>query len=139
MPTTIEARIEKALLERVNTITVSPALPIAWPNVNYTPSPSTRYLRVNHIPNRAGRVHISSTAAHRRYGVLQMTAFLPKNGGPTNATELAGAVAAHFPADHEMTVEGVTVRVTEAPSIAQALPDDTHWMVPITVPYECWA
>lgn len=137
MPST-ESTIESALFSRVGGFVVSPALPVAWPNVSF-PKPAGGYLRVTHIPNASRRLFLSSNAPHQRLGLLQVDVFVPKNQGASGATEIAGEVAQHFPADLPMRADGLTVRVTKAPDIGPALVDDTHWQVPVTIRYEAFA
>lgn len=137
MPT-IQSQIEAALFSRVASMALSPAMPIAWPNVSYSP-PTTGYIRVTHVPNIARRLFLGSTDPHQRLGLLQVDAFTPLNKGASAATEIAGKVAEHFPADLKMTSGTVTVRVTKAPDVSQAIADDAFWFVPVTVSYEVFA
>lgn len=137
MPT-IQGSIEAALFARVASLALSPAIPVAWPNVSFTP-PTAGYLRVTHVPNIARRLFLGSTDPHQRLGLLQVDAFTPLNKGASAATEIAGMVAEHFPADLKMTSGTVTVRVTKAPDVAQAIADDAFWFVPVTVSYEAYA
>lgn len=137
MPT-IQSEIEAALFARVASFTYSPAIPVAWPNVSMNPKPA-RYLRVNHIPNTSRRLFVGSSAPHQRLGLLQVDVFTPLNQGPSTATEIAGLVAAHFPADLRLTTGSplkVVGRVAKAADVGPALPDDTHLMTPVTVAYE---
>jgi hypothetical protein len=135
---TIQFSIEAALFARVAALVLSPALPVAWPNVAFT-KPVGGYLRVTHVPNIARRLFIGSTDPHQRLGLLQVDVFAPLNKGASTATEIAGKVAEHFPCDFRMISDGVTARVTKAPDVAQAMADDTHWMVPVMVRYEVFA
>lgn len=48
--------------------------------------------------------------------------------------EVAGKVAAHFPADLKITYGGVTVRVAAVPTVVRSIDD-----VLVSVPYECFA
>ncbi|TPL06684.1 DUF4128 domain-containing protein [Mesorhizobium sp. B2-4-11] len=135
MPT-IETSTEAALFARVAALVLSPVLPIAWPNVAFT-KPAGGYLRVTHVPNTNRRLFLGSNDPHQRMGLLQVDVFKPLNMGASTATEIAGLVAAHFPCDLRLTSGGVTVRVTKAPDVSQAIADDTHWLVPVTVRYTC--
>lgn len=135
---TIQSEIEAALFARVAAFTFSPAIPVAWPNVSMTLKPA-RYLRVNHIPNTSRRLFVGSSAPHQRLGLLQVDVFTQLNQGTSAATEIAGLIAAHFPADLRLTIGSplkIVGRVTKAADVGPALPDDTHWMVPMTVYYE---
>lgn len=138
MASTKEGHIEQALFLRVKSLSLSPATPIAWPNKSFTPPPSAGYLRVTHIPNINTRPFLESDAPHQRLGILQIDVFKPKNRGTAVATDAAGAIAAHFPADLEMKSGTVTVSVSKTPDVRQALPDDAHWMVPVIIRYESY-
>lgn len=135
---TIQSNIETALFARVAALVLSPALPIAWPNLAFT-RPATGFLRVTHVPNINRRLFIGSRDPHQRLGLLQVDVFTPLNKGASTATEIAGKVAEHFACDLKMISGGVTARVTKAPDVAQAVTDDTHWLVPVTVQYEVFA
>jgi len=137
MPTT-ESTIESALFSRMAAFEASPALQVAWPNVSFQ-KPAGGYLRVTHIPNASRRVFLASNAPHQRLGLLQVDVFVPKNQGASGATEIAGQVAQHFPADLPLRADGLTLRVAKAPDIGPALADDTHWQVPVTIRYEAFA
>lgn len=134
----IETSIWLALKARVEALVLSPVLPIAWPNLSFT-KPATGYLRVTHVPNMNRRLFIGSTGPHQRLGLLQIDVLGKKNENIAVAVEVAGKVAAHFPTDLRMRYGDVTVRVTAAPTVAQPMDDDTHVLVPVTVPYECFA
>ncbi|MGX5827366.1 DUF4128 domain-containing protein [Mesorhizobium sp. 43Arga] len=134
----IETSIWLALKGRVAALTLSPVLPIAWPNEDFT-KPITGYLRVTHVPNVNRRIMIGSAEPHQRLGLLQVDLFAKKNQDASVAAEIAGQVAAWFPNDLRMTYGAVSVRVLAAPVVAQAIADDTHWLVPVSVEYECFA
>lgn len=135
MPT-IETAIWQALRARVAALVLSPALPVAYPNETFI-KPLSGYLRVTLLPNTNERLFVGSVEPHRRLGLLQVDVFAKKNQNVAVAIEIAGKVAAWFPADLRMAFDPVTVRVTAAPSVAQPIDDDTHLMVPVTVPWRC--
>ncbi|MGI8389298.1 phage tail terminator-like protein [Brucella anthropi] len=62
-----------------------------------------------------------------------------QHGGATKSTENAGKVAEHFPTDLKLPKDGLSVRITKAPDIAQGFSDETHWQVPLTISYDCFA
>lgn len=135
---TVETAIWLALKDRVESLALSPAHSIAWPNEAFTP-PSGGYLKVEHIPNRTLRVFIPSDAPHHYRGILQIGVMEKLNQDLAVALEVAGDVADHFPADLRLTAYGVTVRVAGHPSIGPALPQSTHLMIPVSVEYEAYA
>jgi hypothetical protein len=134
----VETEIEAALLARLDALVLSPPMPVAWPNMAFI-KPLGGYVRVSHVPNSSQRLTIGSDGPHRRRGLLQVDIFHPKNEGPAFATSHAGQVAAWFPADLKLYSGQVTVRVAKAADIAMAMADATHWQVPVTVSYECFA
>ncbi|WP_309086392.1 DUF4128 domain-containing protein [Chelativorans sp.] len=131
----IETALWLALRARVETLVLTPALPIAWPNESFSP-PLTGYLRVNWIPNLNRRLFLRGSDPHQRLSLLQIDVFAKLNRPVGEALEVAGKVAAHFPADLSMGAHGVMARVTKAPDVAQPLREDTHLMVPVTISIE---
>lgn len=135
---TIEGSIEAALFTRVASLVLSTAMPVAWPNLSFEPI-LTGYLMVTHLPNGNRRMFIGSGEPHQRLGLLQVSVFAPKNKGPTPATEMAGKVAEHFPCDLKLVSGDVSLRITKAPDVIQAMANDPFWHVPVRISYECWA
>lgn len=137
MPTT-ETKIWQAIKTRAKSLVLNPVHPVAWPNEAFSP-PTTGYLRVNHIPNINNRLFIRGADPHQRLSILQIDVFEKINEDASVAIELAGLVAAHFPADLKMFFEGVGARVTRAPEVAQTMPDGSHSLTPVTIPIEVFA
>lgn len=135
---TLESKIEGALFYRVFNMALDPPLRIAWPNEDFEPNGQT-YLVVDHMPNQTDRLFLGSNDPQRRQGILQITVRGKLSERAIVFTEIAGQVAAHFPTDLPMRREGITVKVTKAPSIAPALVDGPNWSVPVSINYECFA
>ncbi|GAA4169097.1 phage tail terminator-like protein [Shinella granuli] len=129
----IETSQWMALKARIQSLTLSPALPVVWPK-GVAPA-SGKYLRADWVLNRVQRRAVSSDGAQIRPGILQLSIFSPIS--PSEAAEvdmeLAGQIAEHFPTDHRMTFGGVSVRVQRAPSISQAYRTDAYWITPVSV------
>lgn len=144
----IETSIWLALRGRVQSVVLSPVLPISWPNEPFTPPQVNDkpgpYLRVTHLPNQTDRIFIGSNDPHRYQGILQISLFSALDQSPAvpgAVIEQAGQIAAHFPADLRLSHSGVTVRITKRPSIAQGMRDDasSRWHTPVSIFYECYA
>lgn len=144
---TVETSIEAALFARAGALVLLPPMPIAWPNFAFPgkdssgkekPTPEL-YFRVTHLPNVNRRLFLGSSDPHQRLGLLQMDVFVPLDRGASTATEIAGKVAEHFACGTEMWSGSLRVSVTKAPDVARAMPDGTHWMVPVSIQYECFA
>lgn len=137
MPT-VEESIEAALFARAASLTFTPALPVSWPNVSFTP-PAGPHLKVQHFPNGSQRLFAKGSNPHILAGILQITAVAPLNSGSVPATQMAGKITEHFPADLPMTSGDVRVRVTQRPSQAPPIKTDATWEVPVSIPYEAFA
>lgn len=144
---TVEEKIEAALFGRVATLELMPALPVAWPNVDFPgknaggtprPKPAT-YLAVQHFPNRNVRLVIKGSGPHLRQGILQVTVVGEMNKGAALCTKAAGEAASHFPADLTLSSDGVEVRIEAAPDVAPAMRDDAAWSVPVSIRYQVFA
>lgn len=141
MANTVEGAIEQVLLARLAALVLSPPHPVAWPNNNFSKPADNRYIEARFVPNAANRVFIDSDGPHQRIGFLQVNVRDGLNKGP-RITDIAGAVAEHFPADLRLHhAIGLSVRITSAPDVGSALIETTSpgILVPILVPWECWA
>lgn len=121
--------IHAALKARIEALTFSPAIPVAWPNKDYTPN-GERFLQVTILPAPNQRMTID--ALHRRSGSVIITVASRVNNGSGEGDGLADAVAAHFPADLKLG----SVRITASPSIREGFPDGGYWRTPVVIPFE---
>lgn len=128
----IEPDIYTALSQRVATI--PGGLPIAWPNVKFTRPGSGEYLEVAFIPNTALRLGVNTLTPHRHLGLLQVSAWAPRNSGAPIAS--AGRIVDHFPADLVLTAGSAEVRVTKTPDMAGMIVDDNLVQIPVTIDWE---
>lgn len=141
MPTVPE-KIEAALFTRALALSITGDPPLAWPNIPFPDEGEDKpltFIEVRHFPNRNTRVLISA-APHMRQGILQFTIFTPRNDGYDLATQLAGEIAEHFPADLDMFEDDVRVRVQQAPDIipAEVTEDQVSWSTRVDVRYDCF-
>lgn len=134
-----ESDIMAALFGRVASFVASPALPIAWPNVVFTPPANQRYLRVQFVPNVANRLFLGSAEPHQLLGLLQLSVYGSKGSGEATTRALAASVAAHFPADLELSTGGTTVRVTKRAEVRDMLVEDAAIQIPLIVSWEAFA
>lgn len=129
----------EALFARVASQVFSPVLPVAWPNVSFTPPANQRYLRVQFVPNVANRFLIDSDGAHQHLGLLQVSVCWTKGAGETAPREIAGAVAAHFPCDLKLTSGSVRVRITKRPDVSDIIVEDAAIQIPVMIAWETYA
>jgi hypothetical protein len=134
MATGIEAKIFEGLMARMASLTTSPSMPVAWPNVSYDP-PSTGYLRVSHLPNETDQVTLGTSGQNRHMGLLQVDVMWPKGEGSVDPLEVAAQVVAHFKRGTTFTQNSVDIRIVSPPSISPPLDDDPFRAYPVTIPY----
>lgn len=108
----------------------NPALPTAYPNVNFTPG-TTPWLRVGHLPAPVVRRSIGLDGQNVYTGIYQVTAFCPAGSGPGACESLADSIANHFPIGS--VYSGVRIA---AVSCAPALSDVDWYSIPVSITYE---
>lgn len=95
------------------------------------------------MPNRVRRRFLKGANPHQRPGMLQISLLTIPGGDhhETQVQELAGSIAAHFPADLTLFHGGRKVTISEAPSVAGGFQDTTRnrWLTPITVRFNVFA
>lgn len=114
----VEAQITEALFIRLAALTLSPALPVAYPDVAFTPPAGGQWIEVAVLRARTQGVGISAWDEHA--GIFQVTVVTPKSpaGGTKTPTQIADAVAAWFPRGTRLINGSVQVDVYEKPAIA---------------------
>lgn len=136
---TIEASIMAALFTRLQALVLSPAMPIAWPNVAYTPPADQRYLRVQFVPNVAKRLTIPSDGPHQHLGLMQVSVYWTKNAGEAAPREIAGKIAGWFACDLKLRSGTVAVRITKRPDVRDMIVEDAAIQIPVMIAWEVFA
>ena len=136
---TIESNIMAALFTRLQALVLNPAMPIAWPNVSYTPPATQKYLRVGYVPNVANRMTIGSDGPHQHLGLMQVSVYWPKSSGEAGPREVAGQVAAWFPCDLKLYAGGTMVRITKRPDVRDMIIEDAAVQIPVMIDWEVYA
>jgi hypothetical protein len=124
------AAVATALFERCETLSVgSPALPIAYPDVAFTPPGDGRYLQVDLFANVPRWQGLASGRLDQ--GLLQITVVTPPGEGIVKARELANVVMSHFPKGLRLGA----VKISAEPWDASPLIGDGETRTPITIPW----
>ncbi|EHN8804329.1 hypothetical protein FD827_03285 [Klebsiella pneumoniae] len=115
-------RIAELLESRVAIIAESLGLPIAWPNIAFTPPDDAPYGRVYVLP--AQTVGQDLEGQLRTYqGILQLNIIAPAGGGVTLARGLAKSVADAFPEGLPLVDGDLTVYINGPPQVRQPIQD----------------
>lgn len=145
MPT-IQTTDWLALKSRIDTLATDPAMPIFEPDAIVTPSADAigpaPFILLSDVPNDPVRVGISSRSGrgveHTRSGTLMLTLQWPIARAVTHTQmrEIAGEIAAHFPADACMSFGPSRLRVTQDASVLPSYVDGAYR---ITVVRALWS
>ena len=115
-------RIVELLESRVAIIAESLGLPIAWPNIAFTPPDDAPYGRVYVLP--AQTVGQDLEGQLRTYqGILQLNIIAPAGSGVTLARGLTKSVADAFPEGLPLVDGDLTVYINGPPQVRQPIQD----------------
>lgn len=115
-------RIAELLESRVAIIAESLGLPIAWPNIAFTPPDDAPYGRVYVLP--AQTVGQDLEGQLRTYqGILQLNIIAPAGSGVTLARGLTKSVADAFPEGMPLVDGDLTVYINGPPQVRQPIQD----------------
>lgn len=115
-------RIANLLEGRVAVICSSLGLPLAWPNIAFTPPDDAPYGRVYVLP--AQTVGQDLEGQLRTYqGILQLNITVPAGGGITLARGLAKSVADAFPEGLPLVDGDLTVYINGPPQVRTPIQD----------------
>lgn len=132
-----ETKIHVALMARVQSLALSPVVPVAYPGVSFAP-PAGEYIRVTHMPNDPIRSRLSGAEVLDRFGILQLDLFTPitADSYEINTIARAAQIVAHFPHDLTLTNDGKSVQIVRSyVGRGRVDPDGVKWMTPVFVEY----
>lgn len=109
----------------------SPAIPIAWENVPFTP-PSGRYLRAFLLPARTQSVLLEKT--DREYkGIFQVSFCMPVGTGAGTFEGLLSSLDSAFA--QTFTQSGVRIFLVSPFSAAPAIQEPDRFTIPVSAEY----
>lgn len=124
--------IAGALRARLNSLTSRP--PVAWENINYTPSSTTLFLRPTMIPAPTTQASLGDDGKDLHEGIFQVDVFIPDNQGRTTWPD---AIADHFKRGTVLTQNSVDVRIRNV-SIGVGAKDANFYIVPVSITYQAF-
>lgn len=120
---------------------MSPALSVAYPNVDFTPPTSggqpQNYLSVRRLPNTTQIASIGKRGDNRHFGILQIMLHARKDQDISVSNEIAGLIVQHFKPGTAMVSNSISVRVEMPPSVAADISksEDPLMLIPISIRY----
>lgn len=136
------ASIEDALMTYLGTLVLSPTVPVAWPDMPFTPTPGQTYLEPLFLPNQTDLAAIGTGAPERHRGLLQVMVHGVLGQGAIVNAEIADAVIEHFKYQL-IDASGVRVRIGSydggpgVPWRTAAIRSDVSSNIPVTIPWWC--
>jgi hypothetical protein len=121
----------QAALER-HLMALSPQLPTAFENLEFTPATGQAYQRVHMLVN-APVDHAVTLDVTEQRGYFQVSLFYPLNAGRLDAQRRASAIASHFKPPQTLTEAGVKVELLKTAAIGSGRPDGDRWHVPASI------
>lgn len=115
----------------METLGISPALPIAWPGIHFTPPATGMWLEAKLFPNEPRDLAWDADGCALQRGFLQVMVGYRPGGGQVNASQIADAVITHFSKATELG----PVRVSKMPYQTPPLTEADKLYIPVTVPY----
>lgn len=143
-----EAQIRDALLSRLESLSLSPPLPVAWPDTPFTkpisgdtPPKPLPYLEAFYDGSSATPVTIAHDGLNRYLGLLLITVCYPQGAGIIKPGNIAGAVAQHFKRGIKMSSGDTTVQIIVPPLVAGTYrdPDGPYTRTIVTIRYQALA
>lgn len=127
-------RIADLLESRIAVICSSLGLPVAWPNLPFTPPDSSPYGRVYVLP--AQTVGQDLEGHMRTYqGILQLNIIIPAGSGVSQARGLAKSIADAFPEGLPLVDGDLTVYINGPPQIRQPIQGSIDITHPVSMQY----
>lgn len=133
-----EAGIADALLTYLGTLTFSPAMPVAYPGVGFTP-PAGTYLDATLLPNRPINRGVADDSTTEFRGILQVTVVAPAGAGVVSVYETAGKIVEFFERTKRIIGNGFTIRIMGRPSVAAPLQEADRVRIPVSIDYWAYA
>lgn len=111
----------------------TPALPVAWENVTFTP-PDGAYLRAFILRAETTSQDLAG-ALRNRLGIFQVNIVAPGGAGAGPAEAIAAELEALFPNNLRLTSAGGTVQAVTPLRTRPAIPDGDRYTVPVDFTY----
>src|SRR5690606_8375548 len=119
---------------RIRLSTLTPVIPIADTNTNYTPVSGTPYHEEFLLPATPQAAGIGVNAKNFLSGIYQVNCVYPTAQGRLNATTRAALVRTHFKRGTQLTT-GQTVLTVQGVGINPPFMRDGWWVVPVSIRY----
>lgn len=140
MSALVETAIWLALKSRIETLPI--AYKKAYPGEAFEVPHEAKlapFLSVGRISASPVRVSIGDGKPHNRTGFVVISLFYPLGRDLSAYDQIAAEIADHFVDGTQMTYSDITVTITSYPHIQDGYEDNGYWIVPVRIPWRCYA
>lgn len=133
----IETEIHAALMDQAASLSITPAMPTAFPGVSDDVREGD-YLEVFHLPNEPTRTELESARPMDYFGFLQYNIYrrVTANSWDVMSKVIADQIKAHFPPGIRLTYSGTTLKVVKCwARNGRKDQNGTHWQTPVFIEY----
>ena len=134
---TINATIRGTMTARLNTLT--PAMVVAWENVNLDLKAGTPWLRATLLPADPEPSCIGIDGWTQRLGIFQVDVFYPLGAGWKTAVDKVDDVCDLFTQGQVLRNEAGIRIVVVGSGPGPGLPEENWFRIPINIRYACWS
>lgn len=134
-----EAQIVRALLARLQALALTPALPVAYPDVEFKPPATGMWLEAAIFQAPTEAVSIPHDGWNSYTGFMQVTLVAPENTGQVQTAQVAAQIVNWFKRGTSMIDGATTVTIFKPPYASPTLEDRNTTRTPVTVRYQAFA
>lgn len=135
--TDVNKEIELALLDRVDTIVLTPVLSVAYPDVTFTPPNDNKYLEIIHIPNDVDNYAWDNEDAEIYKGLLNINIHWSGNVGNVPVKNIADNIINNYFSKGTILTQGSTkVHIYKKPSVSAPIKNGAYRFVTVKISYQ---
>ena len=113
---------------------MTPPLATAFENIGYQPVVGTPYQAVNLLAAQPNNLEMGP--GYHEQGILQVSLYYPKDGGPKDAQDRVELIRAKFARGASFVAGGVTTTIPLTPEVAPARIDDDRYVIPVKIRFQ---
>lgn len=110
------------------------SLPVAYPNVAYTPQIGTTFLKVDILPSRTSQASIGTDSRARHIGIYQIMVIAPKEKSFVETKPIVDGLKEYFKMNTAIVYNGISLRVTQFQE-DRYMDDDVWFYQPLSISY----
>lgn len=141
MPEPVEVAINAALIARAQAFATAQGIAISLPNIAFTPPNQTataKWLRATFLPVPTVTLPVGD-GSDQYFGLLQIDVFHGQGSGEYAPGRIVSQIIDYFKRGTELNKDGFKVRIHKCPYRGSLIKDDPWVMIPVSIPYQCFA